>query len=748
VTTIAELVDGLSRDGIQLWIEGDKLRVRGTKVALTQQIRSTLERDKQQIIEFLRNDSGEIHGAIDPKGAAIRPSLARQRRPERLPLSYAQMRLWFLYRLEGPSATYNMPMALRLKGELDPLGLEAALRDVIGRHESLRTTFPEEEGVPFQRILPVEEARLELVTEELSETQLPGRLAERAATALDLSREIPLRAWLFRLAPQRHVLLVVLHHIAGDGWSRVPLARDLAQAYDALSLSEHVGAKGEPLGIWGSLDYSLDRFERDTVEKLGGRLIRLLEAAVAAPDERLHRLEILAPEERRQLLEGFNATEHKRPEGTIVELFEAQVARRPEAVAVIFGEKSLSYGELNDRANRLAHHLIRLGVGPERLVGIALERSVEMVVGLLGTLKAGGAYLPLDPDYPRARLEQMVAEAAPEVVLSAEGLEALAWLEGKAKVVNLDGAETLEVLSRVPGHNPGDLERRSALLPQQAAYVIYTSGSTGAPKGVVVSHAGITNLAACQAERLALTSSARVLQFASFNFDASVAEVAVTLGAGAALVLRPDEAAGGDRLRELLIGQGITHATLPPIVLRTLEEGEDLPLKGLIVAGEACPEELVPRWTRDRRMINAYGPTETTVCASMSMPLSGECVPPIGFPIWNTRIYVLGRSLELLPVGVEGELYVAGAGLARGYLGRGGLTGERFVADPYGEGKGERMYRSGDMGRWLEDGSLEYRGRADEQLKVRGYRIEPGGDRGGAQGAQEGQGCAGGGKGG
>ncbi len=423
------------------------------------------------------------------------------------------------------------------------------------------------------------------------------------------------------------------------------------------------------------------------------------------------------------LLEGFNATAHPVPQATLPGLFEAQAERTPDAVAVIFEGRELSYGELNARANRLAHHLIGLEVGPETLVGVCLERSAEMVVALLGILKAGGAYLPLDPEYPEARLAHMLADAAPALVLTTTAL--CTRLPETNAVLTLDAPETQALLGWAPEHNPGHGERTCSLRPRHPAYVIYTSGSTGSPKGVVVTHAGIPSLAGTQVERLGLSLGSRVLQFASLSFDASLWEVVTALTTGAALVLMK-EARSGHALLEVLVSQQVTHALLPPVVLTTMGDDDGLPLEGLVVGGETCPGELVARWSPGRRMVNAYGPTEATVCATMSAPLSGTQAPPIGSPIWNTRVYVLNGWLEPVSVGVSGELYIAGAGLARGYLNRPGLTAERFVADPHALETGSRMYRTGDLARWLPDGTLEFLGRADQQVKIRGFRIEPG----------------------
>ncbi len=447
------------------------------------------------------------------------------------------------------------------------------------------------------------------------------------------------------------------------------------------------------------------------------RLLRLLEIVAAQPSAAIGRLAILSDVERRQVLDDWNAAATPPPPATLPSLFEAQVARTPDSVALVHGDVQLSYFELNRRANQLAHVLIRRGVGPEQLVGLCVERMPEMIVGLLAILKAGAAYLPLDLAYPEARLALMLDDARPGMIMaSAETAPRLPagyrYLVIEADRDTADGDT-----------NPTDPQRLSALAVGHPAYVIYTSGSTGRPKGVVVTHAGVAALAAAQAERLGVTAASRVLQFASLNFDASLWEVVMALTSGAALVLAPPEALSGLPLRALLASQRVTHATLPPTVLATLGEA-DLPLACLVVAGEACPAPLAAQWSAGRLMVNAYGPTESTVCATTSARLD-DGPAPIGTPIPGTRVYLLDAALEPVPVGVAGELYIAGVGLARGYLNRPGLTAERFVADPYGA-PGSRMYRTGDLARWRSDGALDFLGRADQQIKLRGFRVEPG----------------------
>ncbi|MEU8694679.1 amino acid adenylation domain-containing protein [Streptomyces sp. NPDC048665] len=417
---------------------------------------------------------------------------------------------------------------------------------------------------------------------------------------------------------------------------------------------------------------------------------------------------------------AWNDTTRPLPSATLPELFTAQAARTPEATALVYGETKLTYAQLDARSDQIARHLTAQGVGPEALVAVMMERGIDLVVALLAVWKAGAAYLPIDPVIPAERIAYMLDDAKPVMVLAASHTVGL--VPGGAAVTLIDDPH-LAVSPSEPVAGPGG---RRALAPANTAYVIYTSGSTGRPKGVVVSHGGAVNLVAVQAEHFAVDTSSRVLQFASAGFDAAVWELLMALCAGACLVLAPAENLLGAQLPRLVARHGITHANLPPAVL-SLMAPEDLgTVSTLVSAGEALASDLAARWATGRCLINGYGPTETTVCATLSDPLTpGEGVN-IGGPISNTRVFVLDDGLRPLPVGVAGELYVAGAGLARGYLGRAGLTAERFIACPYPQAPGERMYRTGDLARWSPNGTLEFLGRVDDQVKIRGFRIELG----------------------
>ena len=424
----------------------------------------------------------------------------------------------------------------------------------------------------------------------------------------------------------------------------------------------------------------------------------LVELLVAAPDESVSGHQLLSAGERNQVVNEWNETEREYEGVCAHQLFEAEARRRPEATAVSFGAEQVSYGELNRRANQLAHHLRGLGVGLEVVVGISLPRSIELLVGVLGVLKAGGAYLPLDAGYPAERLAYMMEDAGISVLVTeewlAENLPA-SW----AQVVCLERER--EAIAGAAESNP-----ESGTSLGNLAYVIYTSGSTGKPKGVQVEHGGLSNLAQAQAEAFGVTRESRVLQFASFNFDASVSELFATWAGGGTLCLgRAEEMLPGAELIGVLKRERITMVTLPPSVLRVLP-WEELPeLETLISAGEACSVAVARRWGAGRRLINAYGPTEATVCGTIKGRVAeGEERVTIGRAMANVEVYLLDAEQEPVAVGIVGEIYLGGVGVARGYQGRSEQTSERFVPHPYSERGGSRMYRTGDLGRYRGDG--------------------------------------------
>ncbi|WP_031188242.1 non-ribosomal peptide synthetase [Streptomyces peucetius] len=928
---------------------------------LVSRIRSVLGTELPIKDVFEAPTVAELVARLAP-GGRTRTALTRVARPDRVPLSSAQRRLWFLHKLEGPSATYNMPLALRLTGDVDTEALHAALRDVIGRHESLRTVFPETDGEPYQRVLDPAEADFAWERRTVTEAELPSAMEEAARYGFDLAGEPPVRAWLFEAGAQDSVLLLLLHHIAGDGWSMGPLARDVVAAYTArvqdtapqwpelpvqyadytlwqrellgdesdpdslfsrqvaywrtqlaglpeqvtfpadrprpavasyqgsyaeftidaalhqrladlsrasgatvfmalqagmaalltrlgagtdialgsgvagrtdealddlvglfvntfvlrtdtsgdpsfeellarvresslaayahqdvpfehlvellnpqrstayhplfqvalvlqntdqgdftlpglrvrmeevdagtsrfdmlLSLTEQYDAAGRPAGIATLVEYATDLFDRSTVESLVARWIRLLEQALDAPERLIGQADLLTGQERRQLLEHWNDTAADVHPGTLVDLVEAQVERSPEATAVLFGDTALTYAELNARANRLARHLVGLGVGPERLVAVALPRSAETVVALLGVLKAGGAYLPLDPDDPAERLLATLRDARPQLALVTRdsGLDTAA--AGVPAVV-LDDTETTEAVARHAAGNLADSERTTPLTPAGPLYVIYTSGSTGRPKGVLVEHRGLANNLQWMRAAYPVGPGDVLLFRTSVRFDSVGLEIWFPLLTGAAISVAPaDVVRDPQRLVAHIAEHGVTVAQFPPSLLATLPE----PPAGHAVrhiwsSGEALRPDLAARistaWNSE--LSNLYGPTEMTIQVASAVwtgeDTGGHAVP-IGRPMWNTRVFVLDAGLRPVPVGVVGELYVTGVQVARGYVGRPGLTAERFVACPFAPGA--RMYRTGDLVRRRADGQLEFAGRADEQVKLRGFRIEPG----------------------
>ena len=472
--------------------------------------------------------------------------------------------------------------------------------------------------------------------------------------------------------------------------------------------------------LQGYVNYSTDLFDAVTIERMLGHMQTLLEGIVANPEQRLSELPLLTGAERHQLMAEWNDTQTRCPnDACIHQLFEAQVERTPEAVAAVFEEQQLTYLELNRRANRLAHYLRKLGVGPDVLVGLCMERSLEMVVSVLGILKAGGAYVPVDPEYPKERLAFMLEDSQAGVLLTKQALVEK-FPRYPAHVLCLDS--DWEAIAEESGENPA-----RGVMAGNLAYVIYTSGSTGTPKGVLVPHRGLYGLAQEQTGILEVGPGSRVLQFSSLSFDASTFEIVMALATGATLCLgSPDSLLPGPTLIRLLQDQGITIVTLPPSALAALPV-EKLPaLRTITVAGEACSAELVTRWVAGRRFFNLYGPTEATIWATAAQLHDGIRTPPIGRPIANVQTYLLDPYLRLVPVGVPGELHIGGAGVARGYLNRPDLTAEKFIPNPFSDEPSARLYKTGDLARYLPDGNIEFLGRIDHQVKIRGFRIELG----------------------
>ena len=515
---------------------------------------------------------------------------------------------------------------------------------------------------------------------------------------------------------------------AGQAPAKFDLSFGLGEAFDP---------DGTPAGLRGGVTFATDLFDRVTVEDITRRLLRVLEAVTADPQAPVERIEVLDAAERQRVLSEWNDTGREVPQGTLPELFQAQVARTPEATAVVFEGVELSYGELNGRANRLARLLIARGVGPESLVAVVMERSADLVVALLAVVKAGGAYLPVDPGYPADRISYLLTDAAPVLALTDQasapkvtgaGLPAL-------PVLVLDDPALAAELAGLDGADVTDAERPAALVPQHPAYVIYTSGSTGRPKGVAVPHGGVVNRLAWMQGEYGLGAGDRVLQKTPFGFDVSVWEFFWPLTQGAVLVVaRP----GGHRdpgyLAEVIVRERITVTHFVPSMLRAfLSEpaaGACTGLRAVFCSGEALSPGLRDEFAGAARCSAAqplradrgHGGRHRLALPGRRGQCHGADRPPdVEHPGLRP-----GRAAAAGARRCRGRAVSRGCQLARGYLGRAGLTAERFVACPFGSTAGERMYRTGDVARWNRDGRLEYLGRTDEQVKIRGFRIEPG----------------------
>lgn len=472
--------------------------------------------------------------------------------------------------------------------------------------------------------------------------------------------------------------------------------------------------------LQGKIIYNCDLFYKESIQRFTQHFHCLLQSIITNPQQRISDLSILTQTERQQILVEWNDTGTEFPAETCIHhLFEVQVEKNPEAIAVIFEDLQLSYHELNQRANQLAHYLRKRGIGPEVLIGICVERSLEMIIGILGILKAGGAYLPLDPAYPQERLAFMMSDSQIPILLTQEHLRTqLPEFHGYVMTLDTDWP----LIAQEPETQP-----QSPVLPENLAYVIYTSGSTGKPKGTLLAHRGLCNVSQAQINHFHITPGDNVLQFSSFSFDAATFEIMMALTTGATICLADRETLlPGPDLIKFLQEQKISIVTLPPSALANLPV-EELPvLRKITVAGEACPPDLVARWAQGRSFFNLYGPTETTIWATAAQCTESTQKPPIGYPIDNTQVYILDDRFEPVSIGIPGELYIGGVGLARGYLNRPGLTAEKFIPNPFTQEFGARLYKTGDLACYLPDGNIEFLGRIDHQVKLRGFRIELG----------------------
>ncbi|NES30211.1 condensation domain-containing protein [Micromonospora terminaliae] len=955
---------GVDRVGVEdsfFNLGGQSLRA----IRLISRIRSVLGVEVAVRTLFSNPTVAQLAKALDEAGDS-RPRLVAAARPDRLPLSFAQRRLWFLDQLNGPSAVYNMPFAWRLRGSPDVGALESALRDVVRRHESLRTIFPVVGGQPYQQIVDAAEAAPDLTVVEADPGTLPGLLEQATRHVFDLATQLPIRAWLFRLAPQEHVLLLMTHHTACDGWSMGILVRDLAEAYRArtggdapgwpelpvqyadhtlwerrllgegaevssllakqvdywtsalrdlpdeldlpydrprpleptdrggmlavnldaglhgalralarghkttlfmvlhaglaavlsrcgagtdipigtpvagrsdeavhdlvgffvntlvlradlsgdptfaellarvretdlaaytnqdvpferlveilnparsvsrhslfqvMLISDNAGtgrwelpgvriepmalghettkfdlslfvrpqyhADGSPAGVRCTFEYALDLFDESTVRALAERLTRLLRQVAEDPSRPVSDYEVLAEDERQRILHVWNDTGRSVPGHTLPQLFEQQAARTPDATAVVCGANRLSYAELDHRANQLARHLAGLGAGPERSVAVALPHGELLVVALLGVLKAGAAFLPVDSDRPAGEVEFLLADARPAVLITDDPATAagLSPAGDGPPVMILNAAGTRDALTTVPGTALSDDERTTPLRPTHPAYVVYTPGSTSTPAGVTVTHGSVVNYSVWARDTYRVGAGSTAPVRTRVSSGPAIGSILVPLLAGATVSLIPG-GAGAQPLTAFLDGAAgpVAPVRLKPSDLRMMAGHEDRAADRptvLVVSGETLPTSLARDWSRGGAAVHReYGPEECTV-GSVAHLVGDESggVVPMGRPIWNARVFVLDSRLRPVPPGVAGELYVAGAGLARGYLGRPALTAERFVACPFAVG--ERMYRTGDLVRWRPDGILELAGQVAEQASVPDL-IAPDGDR-------------------
>jgi amino acid adenylation domain-containing protein len=563
--------------------------------------------------------------------------------------------------------------------------------------------------------------------------------AIRTTTAAYQNQHVPFDVLVETLRPQRTVaespLVQIMFVMQNTARVRIDLdglaLSSIELPYVTAKLDLTLNVAATEAGLVTSWEFNTDVFARSTIERLAQHYVRLISSCVAQPHLPLGELQMLDAAEREQLLHGFNATQAEYPQVCLHELFEAQVRRTPQAIALEYQSQQLSFAALDARANQLAHYLRAQGVGPDTRVGLCVERSLEMVIGILGILKAGGAYAPLDPSYPTQRLAYMLEDCAPAVLLLQSSVQGMLPWQGKSLCLDTQWDEVAQYPSSTL--SPAQL----GLTLEHLAYVIYTSGSTGKPKGVMNHHRGLVNRLWWAQQEYQVGPADRLLQKTPFSFDVSVWELLLPMLSGARLVMaRPGGHLDPQYLSEVLQERQITMVHFVPSMLEVFLE-QPLPaggypaLKRILCSGEALPHALQVRCQERLPAVelhNLYGPTEAAIdvtawhCVADSYP--GRV--PIGRPIANTQIYILDGSGEPVPVGVVGELYLGGVGVARGYLNRAELTQQRFIPDPFSPDPQARLYKTGDVGRWLPEGVIEYLGRNDDQVKIRGFRIELG----------------------
>ncbi|WP_052083106.1 non-ribosomal peptide synthetase [Rhodococcus fascians] len=616
--------------------------------------------------------------------------------------------------LSGLSASSDISVGTPIAGRGD-----AALDDLVGMFVNTLVLRTEIDAARSFRDLLADVRATDLAA--FTHSDIPF---ERVVDALD-----PVRSTSH--TPLFQVMLEFQHTdrpnitLPGLNVEAMDLANDIANFDLQLTVSERFDASGQAAGIEASFRYATDLFDAATVDTFAHRFVRIVDAVTSDSGVAVGDIDILSADELDALTPVRGAT--PMPPRLLPELLADSVASAGESAHALDVDNGvMTYGELDARSSRLARLIVDHGVGPGDVVALALPRGVDSIVAIWATAKAGAAFLPVDPTYPADRITHMITDSGAALGLTTlADNSALAALSDRVVWVVLDDPRFQHVTSTFSTSAITDAERVEPLRIDDAAYLIYTSGSTGVPKGVVVTHRGLANLAAEERSRFEVEPGSRTLAFASPSFDASVLEFVLAFGAGATMVIAPSGMYGGPDLSNLMRDKHVTHAFVTPAALATVDHTELPELRVIATGGDACPPELVSRWAPGRKMFNAYGPTEATIFSSISNELAPGGVVDIGSPTIGFAEVVLDSRLRPVPVGVPGELYLAGPALARGYHGRLPLTAERFVADPYGE-PGSRMYRTGDVVRWNRAGALEFVGRSDSQVKVRGFRIELG----------------------